>query len=450
MVEPSAAFLRLERRARQVRAIGWAGATVIVGSAVAMLFSELYPLVSQSVPYSLLIALMAPVLSATAGYIVGSRRPVQLPTILLRADVALGLDARLTTLYGIRLKPSKSHVARRIAAGLPSTRLDHRRALPLRVPEVSLVSGGALLAVVAIVLAALPPREPTVDEAFAEPAEVVVVDTPATLESQHASSGQVLAPAGPESSPSSALADLLAELRPQDAAEAERVDTDSVEHLLPRVRADVPLEEILRDIEGRLTDETAKLSASDVATLEALQRAASGPLAEALEEILKATSRRGILDRIAEIFGDDELLRQGRDLQVAATESPRGIQPGHDERTATLDTAASGSTAGEDVSMVPGQQGTAFPMFDTSSDQPGPPVLVGAALPSTIGEQGAYTYYLTKGVPIELPSEPTEPTSRDWSLNYEQVESIVSSRALSDEVLESVRAYFRRITEGGS
>ena len=88
-------------------------------------------------------------------------------------------------------------------------------------------------------------------------------------------------------------------------------------------------------------------------------------------------------------------------------------------------------------------------MFEASTDQQEDLVLIGTTLPSTEGAEGEYTYYLTKGVPIEPEHELRESSGVGLELSYEQIESIVSGRALPPDVLDTVKAYFDRITAGG-
>jgi hypothetical protein len=89
-------------------------------------------------------------------------------------------------------------------------------------------------------------------------------------------------------------------------------------------------------------------------------------------------------------------------------------------------------------------------MLDTSTGQEGTLVFVETALPSSEGVEGGYSYYLTKGVPIEPPSGSSTISYDKLELSYEQIDSIVSGRTLSPDVLDTVKAYFDRIAGGGS
>lgn len=461
----------LERRARQLRALSWGGTMLFVGGASVVAAAWVLRALSCALPRPWLIALGAPCLLAAAGYALGRLRSVHLPTVLLRADVALDLDARLSTLYEIRDRPLKATFANRIAAGLPSAPPNWRRAFPVRPRVVISLMAGVALAAAAIVLGDVPIR----DEADGGLSTESVADGGAVVDSAPSAAwagdpmGQEPDPDGAgevsgASFPSAiALADILAEIRPRNSGETGSVNGPDLEDLLPRVRSRTSLEEVLREIHGRLAPEGGLLSASEVEALEAFRNMASGLLADALERILDEAGREASLALIANLLADEDLRRQSRDLFLDSEEgAPLEHMEGSDNEKESSAVAGDSQPAlsgmapnvqpvgGETAEPSPDGQIPAFPLFEGSAQYEGDVVVVGAAFPSTIGDEGAYTYYMTKGVPIEPLATSDESDGVNWSFSYEKVDSIVSGRALPSDVLDTVRAYFDRISGGGS
>jgi len=462
----------LERRARQIQALAWGGTMLFAGGASVLAAAWVLRAFSCVFPRPWLIALGAPCLLAAGGYTIGRLRSVHLPTILLRADVALGLDARLSTLYQIQNRSVKAPFANRIAASLPSAPLNWRRAVPVRPRDVILLIAGVALAAMAIVLGDVPVRDEAVGELSAEPlavASIAVDDSVPSAALAGDPMGQELEPDDTREVTGSsfrsvlALEDILAEIRPQDSGETGNINGPDLEDLLPRARSHVSLEEILREIQGRLAPEGGVFSVSEVEALEAFLNVASGLLAEALERILDGVDGEASLALIANLLADEDLRRQSRNLHLDSEERVPQERPEGSDKEGDSPAVASDSppalsglaldarpVGGEAAEPSPGGEIPAFPLFEGSAEYKGDIVVVGVALPSTIGDEGAYTYYLTKGVPIEPPSTSDESDGGSLSFSYEKIDSIVSGRALPSDVLGTVRAYFDRISEGGS
>jgi len=458
MDDTKSTFSRLERRARRVRAILW-GALFGWATAAAVLVSiGIHAVLSRTIPYDVQIAVCAPLTLAALGYVIGSVRSIDVARVLLRADVTLDLDARLTTLHEIGWQPSMEPIARRVAAGLPPDSINVRQALPFRLRELMVIVTAAVFTVAAIAVAAIPPRvdpagPPLAEEGVAivegavdespDPSETIVDDSePMSPEVAETHEDE-------DTAEPYAFNDILAEIRPDDAADTSLIDDTSAESLTTRAKADTSLEDVLRQIEGRLAGEDDLLSAAEIAALEAFRDAGTGPLAETLDSLLQTATREDALRRISDILTDRSLQEERQGLRLDFDEMT-GEPAGENETGATLETASGTSDGGDETPGEPGNQGTAFPMFDSTTQAGGELVLVGAALPSVVGEEGEFKYYLTKGVPIEPPMTSNEVPEDGWSLSYEQAESILSTRTLPDDVLDAVRAYFVRITEGGS
>ena len=224
--------------------------------------------------------------------------------------------------------------------------------------------------------------------------------------------------------------DILTNIRPAPGTVITSEGEIDEATLRPRQVPEYSLEEVLRKIQEKLlADEDASLSDLDIEALEAHRESAQGEIAERLETILESNSADEILNQVSQILADPELAdaQQGSDLPTDEAGSMQAVQVGPEVET-------------ESPPL----------MLDTSADQEGQLVFVETILPSTESDDGEYTYYLTKGVPIEPPSEQREPSHESLELSYEQIESIVSSRALAPDVLDTVKAYFERIERGGS
>jgi hypothetical protein len=95
--------------------------------------------------------------------------------------------------------------------------------------------------------------------------------------------------------------------------------------------------------------------------------------------------------------------------------------------------------------------GSALPPGSTSSEPP--PVFESSEVgvlpvspPSVLGESGAYSEYLTLGVPVE-PPQAGETAPGDVAFNFNQIDSVLSGRDVPDGAIDTIRAYFERITE---
>ena len=451
---------RLERRARQSQAVTWGGMMLFVGGLSVLAAASVLRAFSFPLPRPRLIALGVPCVLTAAGYAMGRLRSVHLPTVLLRADVALGLDARLSTLYQIQHKPAKAPFARRIAARLPDEPLNMRRALPVRLWDVILPTAGVILAAAAVVLGSVPVREEVVD---ALPVEATVegiavdsapstarADDPLVEDPQPDGAREVAESSGP-----SDLADILTEIRPRGSGEIGSADGPSLEDLPSRVRRDTSLEEVLREIQARLALEGGILSPPEVEALKAFESAAPGLLAEGLARVLRAADSEGSLALIADLLADEDLNRQSRNLRLASGEGPlQEDSERYDEEGESPALSGTGSDTqpiGSEVVEPPSSGRTpAFPLFEGAAEHEEDVSVVSVNLPSAIGDEGAYTYYLTKGVPVEPLETSRQSDEAGWSFSYERVASIVSERALPNDVLDTVKAYFERISEGGS
>ncbi|MBU0595530.1 hypothetical protein KJ567_02450, partial [Candidatus Bipolaricaulota bacterium] len=68
--------------------------------------------------------------------------------------------------------------------------------------------------------------------------------------------------------------------------------------------------------------------------------------------------------------------------------------------------------------------------------------------PSTIGETGDFTSFITEGVPVEVPSH-FDPDEDAFIVDFERIQSILHTRGVPEDVVNTVRTYFELITQGG-
>jgi hypothetical protein len=226
------------------------------------------------------------------------------------------------------------------------------------------------------------------------------------------------------------LSDVLTTIRSASPTIAAPEDTANLDTLGIRPRSEITLEAILRQIEENLRrDGSATLSPADAAILQAFQESAPSAVAQALEEILKASTPEEARDRVSQLLDDPQLSDTSQSLSLPIN-----------EEDIPQDTQAGVRAAGDSSPL----------MLDTSANQEGTLVFVETTLPSSESTEGDYAYYLTKGVPIEPPSESSTLSYEQLELSYDQIDSIVSGRTLAPDVLDTVKAYFDRIAGGGS
>lgn len=438
MHSQSELFQQLERRARNMRAVRYAAILAAGCAAVFLTASSLMLIWPFAIPYAVLIVIGSTVSFGLVGLLLGMRLPIHLPTILLRADVALELDAILSTLHDIQSRQDRRWLSSRIASRLPVDFPHPSEAFPIRLREVSLFLLAAVLVVATVFIVNIPARtEPVTETLPVAPIELnpdnVTAFTPdAVGETANPSEQQPSDPAEsstPGSSDPVSLSEILSSIRLDGSGESASTEGSDETVLRPRPRAEITLDSILRQLEEGLRESGVQvLSPDEIATLQAFQDSAPSEVAEALEQLIEASDNAEALERISDFLSDPELLESSQELAIPATDN--------------LISSSRDIDSPEDASM---------PMLEATSDEQGSPAFVPTTLPSSESDEGSYLYYLTKGVPTEPPIEPGETTiSSDLELSFEQIDTIVSGRALAPDVLDTVRAYFDRIAGGGS
>ncbi|TFH10326.1 MAG: hypothetical protein E4H08_03850 [Candidatus Atribacteria bacterium] len=439
MSESRMLFDQLDRRARLMRGVRYAGVLSACIAGLSLMAAATSAIVVRPISHFWLIVAAGLLLISASGFVLGYRLPLRLSRTLIRADVALGLEATLSTLNDIQHKPEMRLFSNRIEAKLPSPFPLPREAFPVGWKEASLLGTAIVLVSISFVVAAIPSRAMHREiQTSAAIGSVVGLPESLVVEASSEMSGQRMqtdtglpdATSAPDTTETLTLGDILTTIRSAPAtvtsSEAE-IDEAS---LRPRQTPELTLEEVLRQIEEHLVgDVSESLSATETEILEAYRDSAKGELAERLERILDSSSHDEILDQVSQILADPALA---------------DAIPGSELPTVERDTIQV-AQVGSDV-----ENDSAPLMFDTSSEQVGELVIVETTLPSSTGDEGDYTYYLTKGVPIEPPSEATALSDQEIALSYQQLETIALSRSLDPDVLDTIKAYFDRIARGGS
>ncbi len=451
-------FVRLERRARRVRGASWAataGAAAAILAFAALLATALWA--PASAPVARTALAVVPAAAAVLAYILGRRPRPPLPVLLLAVDERLGLEARLSALYELTQHPGPAAFAARIAADLERLAPHWGRGIPVGRRPLALTAAGALLLVAGFALVPrlgslpsptdAPPSQAAAlasESAAAEPSDVPLEPEGGRADDLGEPSSRTAALPGR----STALRDILAELRPLGGASGSPSTS--------RAESEPEDAGLRRDLE--------RLS-------ERLDRAPS-PLDEAEKETLRTYVAETSPERQSEVddavaASDLDALRQTIHQLLAEAAPGDTIESGSSVSHLAPEAGPSASAEGEPSSRPapltppePGSElagagtlgdGSALPPGSTSSEPP--PVFESSEVgvlpvspPSVLGESGAYSEYLTLGVPVE-PPQAGETAPGDVAFNFNQIDSVLSGRDVPDGAVDTIRAYFERITE---
>ena len=436
----------LVHRARTLAGLAVCAVAVAIASSIGLALGIVAHILSWPVLDVPGVSLVLVIVAAATGYGVGRTRPIATSALLLRADVGLGTEARLSTLHAIGDRHDLQPYAVRIAAGLSARPLTPHIALPIPRKVIALLAAGITIALATVVLmVALPDPRAQAPYPGLFPGALLPTDVP----SRRASAG--LSPTDPVHASSDGLAAKApASTAPAASGSAsEESDVDVVD-LPTRPQSTLSLEETLQQIEGHVAaDQESTLSDSELAALRSFADAAPSPLAEALRELMAASKRAETLARVRAVLARPDVAAQTGTRSREAPSADSGLEPvavaaGPEGESALTPAGLPASTPEE-----PSGHGK-YPFFDEPTGGPAEITLIGSTLPSAIGTAGEYSYYVTKSVPVEPPvADPSTPAGTPLSLSFERATSIAASRALPSDVLGAVRAYFTQITEGG-
>jgi len=415
-------------------------------------------------------------------FFVTRRLPINMSQILLRIDLSLATDERLSSIYEVYRRNEVGPYRELLEERLEAKALSWKRALPPGNIALLLPAGLALLAAVLVISSSIPVSQ--------------VVLSPPTDGTATSGQGTVSTLAGSED-------------------RSNKIEMESRDSSSPETNTGQP-EHDLQDVLGNLWSSPSSpgVISGDQEGLDQLiskQREAAQRLKELISQIQKhlaegdtglTPEERNALSRLAEQIGNDSL-RQA--LQELATEEdpdnlqkrlqqtqelaqslqqPSADSPAHamnnepsqfpendQEQSLALSSPASGqpdSTKDSDTtgrgapsadSVTHGTEGDQLQGGDepfggdssgsgTSTPTAASPQFTRREIVGNIGDSGDFQDFVTKGVPVEeQPS--TDGGSPILSVNYDRLRALLTGRMLPPGTEDVVRKYFDDITQGG-
>lgn len=477
---------RIERRARRLQGMRFAGIGLLVGGTCALLVAWLYHLgilILDRPPVGSLLG--SPILCSLVLYLFGRRRDLSLAQTLLRIDLALGTGERLSSLYELHLRGGRSAFRDRLEASLRSHPIAWKRGLPVGLSRLGLMMGGSLAllgASLIIVLAppsfSVPVMEGSTDSVVAPPESRRTSSPeqpPATLhEADRASASQ-----GEEGGhPDQGLEDVLSNLwSSPDAEGLSHVGNAVPDELLEEQRELAQaLSELLFRIEERLAEEKGSgLTEEERRALADLAEQLGGgsPLGRTLRELATEEDTGDLSRRLEKIRGLAESLRGPQETPTRETVTGEPLPSEDDERTLAWSPPEPGdeeippdeitgraqrtapSTGGGDDEQSDHLAQGDEELFGGEEGAPGgevpterTPGFLPFDLAGTVGESGEFRDFVTKGVPLE-PTPTEEAEESGFSVDYEALRALLEGRAIPAEAQDVVRTYFETITQGG-
>jgi hypothetical protein len=391
-------FLRsVDSRARTVRGLS-AGATAFAALSLASLAGmSAVRLLRIPFPYWALAAFVAPPLAAAAfGYAFGRSRGLRIPHLLLRIDDALGLNARLSSLYELRQRGDTSFFRRRIEAEVRDATDGWRAALPVARRTLVGGSAGALFVVLAVGLAFVPlptaPRgspldmleqsstlsgNPLADTADSAAAPMTEAAAPLTVRIDEETGQEAGVPSLDAPDRDQTLEDVMRDLAgiSPDETVIVPISPDEVEQLA-RMQSEAmrAITQLLEAIRDRIQDSDADASELTEEELEALQRELERrglppEVQEGLNELMNRPQPRSVEEIIEDLidqFGGDEESESGAPQDgesapppgsTAVAPDPQGIEDFLDELGGASSEEESGPEGGPPAGPegMPGQ-----------------------------------------------------------------------------------------------
>lgn len=400
------------------------GHSLLLTAAAGFLFAlvaQFLPITPQATRLSQLVLVILPAILSLAVAALAARRPVHAPAALFEFDRRVGSEARASSLLALIRQGRTGYFRDRLLQAVERESVGWKRLYWPSLKTLASIAVGALLVAAVGVLLTIdrPAPEAVPPVRIRVPDDVDVADAPPETDD----SAVEAAEPDPTNWIAEALDDLIgareSATEPEvpegfDPAEVESYTRSLIEEL--RREGARPLDPEELDRLSSFVDRTP-LDLSDA--LEAVL------LEEDPEEILEQ------LDLIAAYANQQSLLAQ----TVEEREEEQSADP---EQPLTPPSSTAG---GEDpLHPVSGFE-------DAGEETPG---LVEAPLPSEVGETGEIFEYITGGVPIEYSAEDGgAPEIQDLTVDYERVQTILTTRALPQDAFETVRRYFELVSSGG-
>ena len=260
----------IESRARKLRGLSLASHAMAGMSLAALGAMVAVRLLRIPFPYWTLAAFVLPPLAAGAvGYAFGHSSQPRIPYLLLRIDDALGLNARLSSLYELRQRGGSSIFRQRIEAEVRDAATEWRTALPVGRRTVLGSSAGACCIALAVGLAFVPLPSVT-----GSPLDILEETSTLAQDPLSKDADSPTSPMMPATAPLTLKAD-------SEAGQESGMPTlDTPAH-------DQTLEDVMRDIFGMSPDEAVlvPISPDDIEALARLQSEAISTITRLLEQI---------------------------------------------------------------------------------------------------------------------------------------------------------------------
>jgi hypothetical protein len=447
---------RLAQRDSMLRAAVWSAWAAVAGASALLALESIFTALRRPLPRVSLVIVGVTTAAACAAVFLARRR-VRSPRgrLLLEVDLRLDLDARLSSLFEVEQRGDAHALADRLLRDLARIGPDWRKAIPvpsrLRIlPAVAflLVASTALLSVLAPHLVRTP-ADSSPSAATAHPAaleEAAATETSGeSIAPNSAASSAATGEAGDVSGKSQrTLSEILSELRPALASAAASSSSGKSEDAAAALRLG------LEQLRERLEQDDRPLSAAEVQTLHDAT-AASPSLETEVKRAIETSDVDALRETISQLLetpptesGPPAQNPTGSD---AAPTSASGASPVPASPSASPEGAPVDSSSTASSTATEGVEGA---HYDPSVDEPlfesGVGSVATVAAPTTVGDTGSLSTYITQGVPVEQPVD-AEGTPATWVLSPDRVQSVLSARDVPAGTADIIRDYFERITE---
>jgi len=477
---------RVEVRSRRLCGLRLASVVLAGGGALALTIALLRytSLLRCTRPCAWGLVLL-PLFGAALLYIVGWMRRVDLPKTLLRIDLSLETEERLSSLYELHRRGRSNVFRARLEEAVAREAFLWKRGLPLGRARFALLGGGmaVLVSMLLVVFAPVSILSPVVVTPIvaAGSAEVRTIAPstapPPTLPGGSLSQeGETGLPG--ESVPDRDLEDLLSKLWESPASEGmlNEASGGSAELIRAQKERAKALADLLERIEERLKEEGGGLTPEERSALSALaQQMGNAPLRQALRELLQEDDPQALTEgfekfrSLAESLTDQQ---EGSAEETALGESVPSGESEEGEAQAAVNwgqpqpeegEASDGVNEGEAVSTSSGAQGDPEENLATGDEESfggeegatggespfeTSPGFMPSELAGMIGESGAFREFMTKGVPLE-PLLARDGETKSFLVDYDGLRALLEERAIPTDAREIIRKYFETITQGG-
>ena len=364
-------FLRsVDSRARTVRGLSVGSAAFAALSLTSLAGMLAVRLLRVPFSYWALAAFVVPPLAAAAfGYAVGRSRELRIPHLLLRIDDALGLNARLSSLYELRQRGGHSVFRQRIESEVRDATEGWHAALPVARRTLIGGSAGAFFVALAVGLAFVPlpsvpgsphdmleqtstlSESPHVDASDSQAAPLTEAVAPSTLRTGEEPGQEAGVPSLDAPDRDQTLEDVMRDLAGTSPDEAVLVpiSPDEIEQLARQqseaLRAISQLLEAIRDrIENSPEEDASELTEEEIEALQReLERSGLPPeVQEGLNELMNRSQSRSVEEIVEDLIdqlGGDEDSEGGASQEedtgppesTAVAPNPQGIEDFLDE-----------------------------------------------------------------------------------------------------------------------